>query len=101
MIQATLVLWTLDHMGFSPYTGIFGEVNGSLKLDPKRPNQARVDVRIPVSKVIGGQRWTNPALASSRQGWRETRLLRSQPERGPIRIDYRGGHRAEAESAGN
>ena len=48
----TLVTWTLDHMGFSPYTGIFGNVTGSLVLDPKRPSQARVDVRIPVSKVV-------------------------------------------------
>jgi polyisoprenoid-binding protein YceI len=48
----TLVVWTLDHLGFSPYTGIFGDVSGTLLLDPKRPNQARVDVRIPVSKVV-------------------------------------------------
>ena len=48
----TLVTWTLDHMGFSPYTGIFGNVTGTLVLDPRRPNQARVDVRIPVSKVV-------------------------------------------------
>ena len=48
----TLVVWTLDHMGISPYTGIFGDVSGSLTLDPKRPNRAKVDVRIPVSKVI-------------------------------------------------
>lgn len=48
----TLVTWTLDHLGFSPYTGIFGDVTGTLVLDPKRPNQARVDVRIPVSKVV-------------------------------------------------
>lgn len=48
----TLVTWTLDHMGFSPYTGIFGEVTGTLTLDPKRLNQASVDVRIPVSKVV-------------------------------------------------
>ena len=48
----TLVKWTLDHMGFSPYTGIFGEVTGSLTLDPRRPNRARVDVLVPVSKVV-------------------------------------------------
>ena len=48
----TLVLWTVDHMGFSPYTGIFGDVTGSLTLDPKRANRAKVDVIIPVSKVI-------------------------------------------------
>lgn len=48
----TLVKWTLDHFGISPYTGIFGDVTGSLTLDPKRPNQAKVDVLIPVSKVV-------------------------------------------------
>jgi polyisoprenoid-binding protein YceI len=48
----TLVVWTLDHLGFSPYTGIFGEVTGSLTLDPKNPNSAKVDVTIPVSKVV-------------------------------------------------
>jgi polyisoprenoid-binding protein YceI len=48
----TLVVWTLDHLGFSPYTGIFGEVTGTLVLDPKNPNGAKVDVTIPVSKVV-------------------------------------------------
>ena len=48
----TLVVWTLDHLGFSPYTGIFGEVTGSLTLDPKNLNSAKVDVTIPVSKVV-------------------------------------------------
>jgi polyisoprenoid-binding protein YceI len=48
----TLVVWTLDHFGISPYSGIFGEVTGSLTLDPKRPNSARADVTIPVSKVV-------------------------------------------------
>ena len=47
----TMVVWTLDHMGFSPYSGIFGEVTGALTLDPKQPNAAKVDVTIPVSKV--------------------------------------------------
>ena len=48
----TLVAWTLDHLGISPYTGIFGDVTGTLVLDPRRPDRARVDVRIPVSKVV-------------------------------------------------
>lgn len=47
----TQVIWTLDHLGFSPYTGIFGDVTGTLTLDPKNPNGAKVDVTIPVSKV--------------------------------------------------
>jgi polyisoprenoid-binding protein YceI len=45
------VTWTLDHLGFSPYTGIFGDVSGTLVFDPKNPNAAKVDVTIPVSKV--------------------------------------------------
>jgi polyisoprenoid-binding protein YceI len=48
----TLVVWTLDHLGFSPYSGIFGDVTGSLTLDPKNLNAAKVDVTIPVSKVV-------------------------------------------------
>jgi polyisoprenoid-binding protein YceI len=48
----TLVVWTLDHLGVSPYTGIFGDVTGTLVLDRKNPNAARVDVTIPVSKVV-------------------------------------------------
>jgi polyisoprenoid-binding protein YceI len=48
----TLVVWTVDHLGFSPYTGIFGDVTGSLTLDPKNLNSAKVDMTIPVSKVV-------------------------------------------------
>ena len=47
----TLVTWTVDHMGFTPYTGIFGDVSGTLTFDPKSPNAAKVDVTIPVAKL--------------------------------------------------
>lgn len=47
----TLVVWTLDHLGFSPYSGIFGDVTGTLTLDPRRLNAAKVDVTIPIAKV--------------------------------------------------
>jgi polyisoprenoid-binding protein YceI len=50
----TLVVWTLDHLGFSPLSGIFGNVTGTLTLDPKNPNAAKVDVTIPVSKLVTG-----------------------------------------------
>lgn len=48
----TLVMWEVDHLGFTPYWGIFGDVNGTLQFDPKKPNAAKVDVTIPVSKVV-------------------------------------------------
>ncbi|WP_419808510.1 YceI family protein [Sphingomonas sp.] len=47
----TLVTWTVDHMGFTPYTGIFGDVTGTLTLDPRNLAATKVDVTIPVSKV--------------------------------------------------
>jgi polyisoprenoid-binding protein YceI len=47
----TLVRWEVDHLGFSPYFGIFGDVTGTLVLDPKNPAAAKVSVTIPVSKV--------------------------------------------------
>ena len=47
----TMVVWEVDHLGFSKYTGIFGDVAGTLVLDPKNPAAAKVDVTIPVAKV--------------------------------------------------
>jgi polyisoprenoid-binding protein YceI len=48
----TLVVWTVDHLGFSPYSGIFGDVTGTLTLDRRRLNSAKVDVTIPIAKVV-------------------------------------------------
>ncbi|MDO9368333.1 MAG: YceI family protein [Sphingopyxis sp.] len=47
----TLVVWEVDHFGFSKYSGIFGDVAGTLVIDPKNPAASKVDVTIPVSKV--------------------------------------------------
>lgn len=47
----TLIGWRVDHFGFSPYFGLFGDITGTLVLDPKNPRAAKVDVTIPVAKV--------------------------------------------------
>jgi polyisoprenoid-binding protein YceI len=47
----TLIGWRVDHLGFNDHFGIFGSVSGTLSLDPKNPNAAKVDMTIPVSKV--------------------------------------------------
>jgi polyisoprenoid-binding protein YceI len=47
----TLVRFEVDHFGISPYTGIFGDVTGTLVLDPANPDAARLDISIPVAKV--------------------------------------------------
>ncbi|HEV2599425.1 YceI family protein [Sphingopyxis sp.] len=47
----TMVVWEVDHFGFSKYSGIFGDVAGTLVIDPANPAAAKVEVTIPVSKV--------------------------------------------------
>lgn len=48
----TLIRWRVDHLGVTPYFGLFGQSTGSLTLDPKNPAAARVEVTIPVAKVL-------------------------------------------------
>jgi len=47
----TQAVWTVDHMGFTPYSGIFGDISGTVTLDPANLAAATVDVTIPVAKV--------------------------------------------------
>ena len=47
----TLVGWRVNHLGFNDYFGIFGDVTGTLVLDPKNPGAAKVDITVPVSRV--------------------------------------------------
>src|SRR3546814_14083764 len=58
----TMVVWEVDHLGFSKYTGIFGDVTGTLVIDPANPAAAQVDVTIPVAKVT-------PASAGLTRHW--------------------------------
>jgi polyisoprenoid-binding protein YceI len=48
----SLVGWRVNHFGFNDYFGIFGNVSGSLTLDPANPGAAKVDVTIPVGSVV-------------------------------------------------
>lgn len=50
----TLVKWEVNHFGFSPLWGLFGAVTGTMQLDPKNPGASKVDVTIPVSKMVTG-----------------------------------------------
>lgn len=47
----SLVQWRVNHFGFNDYFGIFGDVEGTLQLDPANPGQSSVDVTIPISSV--------------------------------------------------
>lgn len=45
----TQVIWTVDHMGVSPLSGMFGAMSGTLTLDPARPAAARLEIEIPLT----------------------------------------------------
>lgn len=47
----SMIGWEVNHFGFNDYFGIFGDVAGTLIIDPANPNAAKVDVTIPVAKV--------------------------------------------------
>lgn len=47
----SLIGWEVNHFGFNDYYGLFGDVAGTLTIDPANPNAAMVDVTIPVGKV--------------------------------------------------
>ena len=47
----TQLLFTVNHLGFSEYSGMFVEPTGTLILDPKNPQSDKVDVTFPVAKV--------------------------------------------------
>ncbi len=47
----TQVVWSVDHMGFSTLTGMFGQMSGSLTLDPKDPSGAKLEIEAPMAGV--------------------------------------------------
>lgn len=47
----TLVQWQVDHLGFNPYFGLFGDAEGSLTIDPRALGQAKVDISLPISSL--------------------------------------------------
>lgn len=47
----SLVGWSLDHLGFNNYIGIFGDVTGTLQLDTADLTNSTVDVTIPVATI--------------------------------------------------
>ncbi|MBB3860476.1 polyisoprenoid-binding protein YceI [Novosphingobium hassiacum] len=48
----SLIGWKVNHLGFNDYFGLFGDVSGTLTLDPAKPADAKVSVKIPVAKIM-------------------------------------------------
>ena len=47
----SIVGWSISHLGINDYFGMFGDVSGTLELDPADIGSAEVDVTIPVASV--------------------------------------------------
>jgi polyisoprenoid-binding protein YceI len=54
----TQVSFTVDHFGFSKFTGQAGGATGTLTIDPAKPAAAKLDVTIPTTGIVT----TVPAL---------------------------------------
>lgn len=47
----SMVEWRVNHFGFNDYMGLFGDVTGTLQIDPANLAATKVDVTIPVASV--------------------------------------------------
>jgi polyisoprenoid-binding protein YceI len=47
----SLIGWEVSHFGFNDYYGLFGDVAGTLTIDPANLEAAKVDVTIPIANV--------------------------------------------------
>lgn len=47
----TQVTFSVSHFGISPYAGTFSDASGTLKLDPAKPAETKLDVTIPIASV--------------------------------------------------
>lgn len=47
----TQIGWRVSHFGFNDYLGLFGDINGTMQLDPANVEAATFDLTIPISSV--------------------------------------------------
>jgi polyisoprenoid-binding protein YceI len=47
----TQVMWTINHLGFNDYFGLFGQITGKLSLDKANPANSKVSITIPVNEL--------------------------------------------------
>ncbi|WP_435417718.1 YceI family protein [Parerythrobacter aurantius] len=47
----TQVGWRVSHFGFNDYLGLFGDVTGTMELDPANVEAAKFDLTIPISSL--------------------------------------------------
>jgi polyisoprenoid-binding protein YceI len=63
------IQWTVNHFGFNDYFGIFGSPTGTLTLDPTKPNNAKVNIDIPINELAtSSARLTEHMLRPGKDG---------------------------------
>ncbi|MBK5265763.1 MAG: YceI family protein [Alphaproteobacteria bacterium] len=49
--EHTQVAFTVNHLGFTNYVGLFGSATGSMTIDPAQPEKASLSVEIPLKEM--------------------------------------------------
>lgn len=47
----TLIQWKVDHFGFNDYFGLFGNIAGTITMDPANIEAAKFEIMVPVAEV--------------------------------------------------
>ncbi|MFL0356749.1 YceI family protein [Erythrobacter sp. GH1-10] len=47
----TLVSWEVDHFGFNDYFGLFGNITGTMTMDPANISDAEFEIMVPIAEV--------------------------------------------------
>ena len=47
----TLVSWKVSHFGFNDYLGLFGNITGTMTMDPANINAAKFEIMVPIADV--------------------------------------------------
>ncbi|QDH35070.1 YceI family protein [Porphyrobacter sp. YT40] len=65
----SLIAFEVNHFGFNDYYGLFGDVAGTLELDPANIAAAKVDVTIPIASVTTASKGlTDHLLRAGKEG---------------------------------
>ncbi len=65
----TLVRWNVNHFGFNDYFGIFGNITGTMTLDPARIEATKFAIMIPVAEVtVASEGLKNHLLRAGKEG---------------------------------
>lgn len=60
----SIIGWNVNHLGFNDYFGLIGSPTGTLTIDPANLATAKVDIEIPIGKLITAHDGLTKHLAS-------------------------------------